>query len=296
MITLVRGPTGGTKTASRAYPTTSSSLCFALALWNGKDPILKERLFGLTGPEGNHGEDVKEYYYYLDSHPHSLVHEDALQIPAADFPYADLIDTNRARGKLTPSTNSSTQASSGRIAISTCLGIRQGGRRGHSCANKCYQSWTRPGRIHLLPTMWFRNTWGWGDSTNVQRPRLWQPGMQANGHGTAVYAEHPTLGRYRLDCEGLPDLLFTENETNLERLVRFAQSTSRTSKTASTRTVVHGRYGEVNAEGEGTKVSAHYRLTVAPGQTATLRLRLTYAMPAQSQEPWPSPADAWSRF
>ncbi len=245
-------------------------LCFALALWNGHDPILKERLFGLTGPEGNHGEDVKEYYFYLDSTPTHSYMNMLYKYPQAAFPYADLVETNRRRGKDAPEYELiDTGAFTDNRYFDILVEYAKAGpddilvrisatNRGHDAAE-----------LHLLPTLWFRNTWSWGSSDPGARPVL-----RRDDAGGNVIAEHPTLGRYVLACAAAPELLFTENETNVARLYGAANPTPYV-KDGINDAVVHGRAEAVNPAGVGTKAAAHYRMTIAPGATASIRLRLT---------------------
>ena len=252
-------------------------LCFALALWNGKDPILKERLFGLTNGEGNHGEDVKEYYFYLDSTPTHSYMKYLYKYPQAAYPYADLVDTNRRRSR-----NESeyelldtgvfendryfdvfveyAKASSEDILVRITAS-----NRGPDSAE-----------LHLLPTLWFRNDWAsWIAESNraTQKPNLRQ--IDAAAGTSAVAATHALLGEFVLACEGEPPLLFTENTTNHERLFPGRKNESRYVKDGVNDCVVHGNQGAVNPEQRGTKVAAHYRVTIAPRQSATVRLRLT---------------------
>ncbi len=249
-------------------------LCFALALWNGKDPILKERLFGLTGPEGNHGEDVKEYYYYLDSTPTHSYMRMLYKYPQSAFPYADLLDTNRRRGKLDPEYE---LIDTGVFAedryFDVFIEYAKADANDILIRISATNRGPEPAELHLLPTLWFRNTWSWGTDEGSTQPRLWQSDAQANGHGTGINAEHPTLGAYRLDCEGAPELLFTENNTNVERLYG-ASNLSPYVKDGITEAVVHGRAEAVNPEGMGTKAAAHYSMMVSSGETVTVRLRL----------------------
>ena len=250
-------------------------LAFALALWNGRDPILKERLFGLTGPEGNHGEDVKEVYHYLDSTPTHSYTRALYKYPQAEFPYARLVEENRRRGKGEPEFE----------LIES--GVFDGGRYFDVVAEyakaapndvairiSVHNRGPEPATLHLLPTLWFRNVWSWGRPDEGSRER---PSIDADSDGELV-AEHPELGRFRLACEPLPEgasheLLFTENDTNLERLYGVANA-SRWVKDAFHERVVQGRSDAVNPERRGTKAAAHYRLELPAGGHATLRLRL----------------------
>ncbi len=251
-------------------------LCFALALWNGHDPILKERLYGLANSEGNHGEDVKEYYYYLDSTPTHSYMKYLYKYPRAAFPYEDLIETNRSRGKLEREYElidtgvfdadryfdvfveyAKASPEDVLIKITVC-------NRGPEAAN-----------LHVLPTLWFRNTWSWSDAAA-------KPGARAvdTGHGPrAIHATHPDLGDRYLYCDRDVPLLFTENETHCE-LLFDTPSASPFVKDAFHRGVVDGEDGACNPAQTGTKAAPHYQLTVGGGESAEIRLRLTDQPPA----------------
>ena len=212
-------------------------LCFALTLWNGRDPILKERLFGLTGHEGNHGEDVKECYFYLDSTPTHSFMRYLYKYPQAAFPYADLVDENRRRdrtqgeyelldtGALDGDRYFDVLVEYAKAATDDILVTITAANRGPD-----------PADLDLLPTLWFRNTWSWTPGTSRPQLRARDP----EGDHAVVTAEHPSLGRRWLLCEGLPELLVTENETNFRRL--WGRPTSRrTSRTGSARTSSRAR-------------------------------------------------------
>jgi hypothetical protein len=248
-------------------------LCFSLALWNGRDPILKERLFGLTGPQGNHGEDVKECYYYLDSTPTHSYLKALYKYPQCAFPYDDLVREAARRGKDAPEyelidTGAFEQdryfdifAEYAKAAPEDILIRITAANRGADDAP-----------LHLLPTLWFRNTWSWGREGEgySERPTI------ARASATAVDATHPSLGEYRLDIEpsaGMPELLFTENETNLARLYGAANPTPYV-KDAFNRRVVEGATDAVNPLGQGTKAAAWYRLVVPARSAITIKLRL----------------------
>jgi hypothetical protein len=248
-------------------------LCFALALWNGKDPILKERLFGLTNSEGNHGEDVKEYYFYLDSTPTHSYMKYLYKYPQSAYPYDELVATNRRRSRQELEYElldtgvfdhdhyfdvfveyAKASPEDILILITVC-------NRG-----------SEPATLHLLPTIWFRNTWSWGG--DASRPMLQQAGT--NG---VITVSHPDLGERFLHAEGAAELLFTENETNTQRLVGVSNRTPFV-KDGINDYIVHGRQSAVNPEKKGTKASAHYPLNVGAGESKTLRLRLSDVAPA----------------
>jgi Glycosyl hydrolase family 63 C-terminal domain len=245
-------------------------LCFALALWNGKDPILKERAFGLTNSEGNHGEDLKEYYFYLDSTPTHSYMKYLYKYPQRAFPYDDLVETNRQRsreeleyelidtGVFDDDRYFDVFVEYAKAAPEDILIKISVSNRGPDEA-----------RLHLLPTLWFRNTWTWWPES--QKPVL----REAAGVGgtSVIAASHPELGDRFLHCEGARSLLFTENETNNERLFS-APNQNRYAKDGINDYIVNGRLDAVNPAKTGTKASAHYQVTVGPGATEVIRLRL----------------------
>jgi hypothetical protein len=247
-------------------------LCFGLALWNGRDPILKERLFGLTGPQGNHGEDVKETYFYLDSTPTHSYMKGLYKYPQREYPYARLLEENARRGKLDPEFE----------IFDT--GVFEGDRYFDVFAEYAKTSpddvlirltvanrGPEEARIDLIPTLWFRNTWSWGRTGEGYWPK---PGITARGE-TSVLAGHSALGRFRLDGEAAPrrpEILFTENETNAARLFG-APNPSPYVKDAFHEYVVNGRADAVHRE-SGTKAGFLYRLSVPPRGQTVVRLRL----------------------
>jgi hypothetical protein len=246
-------------------------LCFALALWNGRDPILKERLFGLTGPEGNHGEDVKESYFYLDATPTYSYAQALYRYPQAEFPYSRLVEENRRRTRLD------------RELELADTGVLADGRYFDVIAE--YAKTTPddvlivvtvtnrgpdPAALHVLPTLWFRNTWAWGRSGEG----YWKKPSLTRGGPGIIRAAHPSLGGYQLAAERAPDLLFTENETNAQRLYDVPNAAAYV-KDAFHEYVVHGRREAVNPNQTGTKAAALYRLELASGASHALRLRLT---------------------
>jgi len=251
-------------------------LCFSLALWNGKDPIIKERLFGLTNSEANHGEDVKEYYFYLDSTPTHSYMKYLYKYPHEAYPYDNLVATNKGRGRQELEYElvdtgvfdgnryfdvfveyAKAAAEDVLIQITVC-------NRGPSAAT-----------LHVLPTLWFRNTWSWGEETT--RPGLYVE--RPTPAGNVITASHRDLGMRFLYLQGNPELLFTENETNTERLFDTPNRTPFV-KDGFNSYIVQGQKDAVNPEKRGTKAAAHYSLTVEGGQSEVLRLRLTTVEPA----------------
>ncbi|HET9473111.1 MAG TPA: hypothetical protein VFO82_04410, partial [Steroidobacteraceae bacterium] len=248
-------------------------LCFALALWNGQDPIIKERLFGLTNKEGNHGEDAKECYFYLDSTPTHSYLKFLYKYPQRAYPYDELVRVNRGRGRHEPEYE----------LIDT--GVFDDGRYFDVFVEYVKESaedilvqisifnrGTDSADLHVLPTLWFRNQWSWGDDSH--RPML---GHVAGRPGVVRAVEHE-LGERFLYCDGQASLLFTENETNTQRLVGMRNRTPYV-KDGINNYIVHGQRDTVNPNQTGTKVAAHYRVTVPPGRSQVLRLRLTPVAP-----------------
>ena len=241
-------------------------LCFALALWNGSDPILKERLFGLTNTEGNHGEDVKEHYFYLDSTPTHSYMKWLYKYPQRAYPYADLVDTNRRRGKHEYEYE---LLDTGVFADDRYFDIFvEYAKASPEDILIQITAWNRgpdDARLHLLPTLWFRNTWSWSGDAPI--PVMWQKSADS------IVALHRDLGERVLDCEGAAELLFTENETNAERLFGSPNRAPYV-KDGIGRYVVEGLRAAVNPDQTGTKAAAHYPLVIAPGKSRTVRLRL----------------------
>jgi len=265
----------------------NSLLCFALALWNGQDPILKERLFGLTNSEGNHGEDVKEYYFYLDSTPTHSYMKYLYKYPQGAYPYEDLINTNRRRSKdeLEYELLDTGIFDEDRYfdvfveyakATATDVLIKI------SVANRGPEA----AELHVLPTLWFRNTWSWTEGGS--KPVL----QKVEGSGISVVHAYHTdslfqsnFSEYYLYCDSIVPLLFTENETNNERLFD-STNTSAYVKDGIHHCVVNGQGEAVNPLQVGTKVSPHYRLTVAAGETKVVCLRLSSSSPTQLPNPF----------
>ena len=250
-------------------------LCFAVAVWNGRDPILKERLFGLTNHEGNHGEDVKECYFYLDGTPTHSYHKALYKYPQQEFPYTRLVEENRRRSR------------DDREYELADTGIFDDDRYFDVFVEYAKASpddilirvtaWNRgpqPAPLHLLPSLWFRNTWAWGrnDEDGNSRPVVRQLDAET------LLADHATLGRMHLsahsDANGAASILFTENETNTQRL--FNATTQATPvKDAFHEFVVNGRRDAIKSEPAGTKAAFHYAWDIPAGarRTVTLRLR-----------------------
>ena len=258
-------------------------LCFALALWNGKDPILKERLFGLTNSEGNHGEDVKEYYFYLDSTPTHSYMKYLYKYPQRAFPYADLVDTNRRRSRNEMEYELlDTGVFNDDRYFDVFLEYAKGEPDDILVQITAINRGPGEAELHLLPTLWFRNDWAsWIAPSNraAEQPTLEQ--IQSARGEIAIMAQHSTLGTYYLYCEGDVPLLFTENTTNNDRLFAGQPNASPYAKDGINDYVVQGRQTAVNPEHRGTKASAHYRQMVGPGQSMTVRLRLTNQGPVE---------------
>jgi hypothetical protein len=259
-------------------------LCFSLAFWNGNDPILKERLFGLTGKEGNHGEDVKEIYYYLDATPTNSYLKGLYKYPQAAFPYTQLLEENRRRSRLDPefeledtgifndSRYFDVFAEYAKIDIDDILIRVRVANRGPNVAS-----------IYLLPTLWFRNIWSWVSHADIAaKPNL------RKAEPSAIEARHPALGTFVLELDGTPELLFTENETNTERLWGYRGQNS-FFKDAFHEFLIHGRHDAVNPQHRGTKACALYPLTLASGQHAIFHFRLARA----GSPEWPR--DGWDK-
>ncbi len=240
-------------------------LCFALALWNEKDPILKERAFGLTNSEGNHGEDVKEYYFYVDSTPTHSYMKYLYKYPQTEFPYRDLLETNRRRTREELEYELlDTGIFDDDRYFDVVLEYAKEGPDDILIRVSVHNRGKQAARVQLLPTLWFRNTWSWGDEG--QKPVL----REAKG---AIVASHPELGEYTLSCGGKPELLFTENETNAERLWGQPNPTPYV-KDAFHRYVISGERDAVNPGKTGTKAAARYVFEVPAGGAEFVQLRL----------------------
>jgi hypothetical protein len=249
-------------------------ICFALSFWNGRDPILKERLFGLTGPEGNHGEDVKEYYFYLDSTPTHSYMKYLYKYPQTAFPYAELVEENSRRERSAPEYE---LLDAGVFNEDRYFDIfieyAKADPEDILCRIQIINRGPEKASLHLLPTIWFRNLWSWGYSN--PRPELRRKVSSADEkNASLIELEEDRYGRRVLYCEGAPELLFTENETNNQRLYGAANSSPYV-KDGINDYIVHGLKEAVNPAQAGTKAAAHYPLEIEAGQSATVRLRFT---------------------
>src|SRR5712664_250501 len=246
-------------------------ICFGLAMWNGRDPILKERLFGLTGNEGNHGEDVKEQYFYLESTPTHTYMRMLYKYPQGEFPYRWLVEENRRRGKDQPEYE---LLDTGVFAENRYFDVFVEYAKADvedmliriTAINRGPQAAT----LHLLPSLWFRNTWSWGKDPRRPSVRI-ASGVPGS---LCTELEHWQYGKRWLLCAGQPELLFTENETNNARLFG-GKNRSPYVKDAFHEYVVYGNTAAVNPDQMGTKMAAYYPLLLDPGQSVTLKLRLT---------------------
>ncbi len=267
-------------------------LCFALAFWNGQDSILKERLFGLSGPEGNHGEDVKEYYFYLDSTPTHSYMKMLYKYPQRAFPYQDLLATNRGRSKHEPEYELfNTGIFSENRYFDIFIEYAKAAADDILIRITAFNRGPDAADLHILPTLWFRNTWSWGwEHHELARPTLKE--ISSESHSVkCVEARHTILGRYLLACEGAGALLFTENETNSQRLFGSSNPTPYV-KDAFHDYVIEGKTDALNPEQVGTKSAALYQRTVAAGESIGVRLRL---MKAEQAEALPQ-REAFSSF
>ena len=260
-------------------------LCFALALWNGVDPILKERTFGLSNGEGNHGEDVKEAYFHLDGLPTHSYQRALYKYPQGAFPYDELLAVNRGRSKQDPEYEiTDTKAFDENRYFDVEIEYAKAGPDDTLIRITATNRGPEEAMLHLLPTLWFRNTWSWGKLTEETevRPELHQ---RAPGE---IEARHATLGTFHWQC-GAPagaefkGFLFTENESNMQRLFGTPNASAFV-KDAFHEAVVHGNAGAVNPACTGTKAAAHYEARIAPGASVVLQLRLADEKVAPSDD------------
>jgi hypothetical protein len=228
-------------------------LCFSLALWNGKDPILKERVFGLTNSEANHGEDVKEYYFYLDSTPTHSYMKYLYKYPQNEFPYLDLINTNRGRSRSDPEYELlDTRIFDGDRYFDVFVEYAKAAATDMLIQISICNRGPDEAVVHVLPTLWFRNTWTWW-------PEETKPSLKdaSRGNATAIAASDASLGDYFLHCEGQPRLLFTDNDTNNRRLFGTANPTPYVKDGINDCVVADGQ-SAINPNNTGTKAAAHY--------------------------------------
>jgi len=252
------------------YSDDKQLLCFCLSLWNGKDPILKERMFGLTNSESNHGEDVKEYYFYVDSTPTHSYMKYLYKYPQAEFPYRDLVETNRHRSREEFEYELlDTGIFDDDRYFDVFVEYAKGGPEDTLVRVTVHNRGPEQAQIHVLPTLWFRNTWTF---EGTKKPALGQVDH------AKILASHRELGEYTLECENAAELLFTENETNAEKLWGQPNQIPYV-KDAFHRYVISGESGAVNPDKTGTKAAAHYILDVPAGGSREVRLRLS-AKPA----------------
>jgi len=254
------------------------TLCFAVALWNGHDPILKERLFGLTNSEGNHGKDVKEYYFYLDNTPTHSYMKYLYKYPQQVYPYADLINQNKKRNKnefeyelLDTDTFKDDQY------FDVYVEYAKKSPEDLLIQITAFNRSNQPAPLSILPTLWFRNSWG-GHKTPTERPTLKK--VEAMPNVAAVEAKHQVIGKCYLYCDGAPQLLFTENETNNQYLSGGTNPTAYL-KDGINNYIINKDPATVNSTPVGTKTSAHYPLTIAAKQSQTVKLRLTHKKPEE---------------
>jgi len=251
-------------------------LCFALALWNGKDPILKERLFGLTNAEGNHGEDVKEYYFYLDSTPTHSYMKYLYKYPQAAFPYGKLIETSRKRSRTEFEYELlDTGVFDQNRYFDVFVEYAKATPEDLLIRITVHNRGPETADLHVLPTLWFRNAWSWHGAKD--RPILRQ--FSATSTRGVVQAAYAAIGDRYLYSEGDAPFLFTENETNTQRIFGVPNRSPYV-KDGINNFVVNGQAGAVNPEKTGTKVSAHHRISVKPGESRVIRLRLSDVAPA----------------
>ena len=249
------------------YCDDKQQLCFALALWNGRDPILKERLFGLTNSESNHGEDVKEYYFYLDSTPTHSYMKYLYKYPQSQYPYLDLVETNRQRSREEFEYELlDTGIFNEDKYFDVFVEYAKADPEDTLIRISVHNRGPEDAELHVLPTLWFRNTWTWEEGE--KKPVLGKIDEEK------ILASHPQLGSYTLQCEGTSELLFTENETNTDRLWKHPNSSAFV-KDAFHRYIISHETDAVNRSQVGTKAAAHYPLKVPAGGSKIVRLRLS---------------------
>src|SRR6266567_4262909 len=255
-------------------------VCFGLALWNEADPILKERLFGLTGNEGNHGEDVKEYYFHLDSTPTHSYMKFLYKYPQRAFPYGQLLEENRRRSKEDPEFELlDTGAFNENRYFDVVVEYAKAASEDILIRITAHNRGPEAARVHLIPTIWFRNTWSW----NQGQTKPVMKRVDAPGKISTLALEHPEAGKLWLHCQGVAETLFTENETNTQRL--YGQTGPAYAKDGINEYIVAGNKDAVNPAQSGTKAAAHYSSEVPAGGSVTIKLRLTKENPATQKNP-----------
>jgi hypothetical protein len=256
-------------------------ICLGLALWNGRDPILKERLFGLTGNEGNHGEDVKEYYFYLDSTPTHSYMKYLYKYPQTEFPYGWLVGENKRRGRQDPEFELlDTGVFNENRYFDVFMEYAKADDEDIFIRITAHNRGPEAAPLHLLPTLWFRNTWSWGK--DLRRPIV-RKAADVPG-SLCAELQHWQYGKRWLLCAGQPELLFTENETNSARLYNSKNRTPYV-KDAFHEYIIRGNKAAVNPAQSGTKMAAHYFMTVGAGESVTIKLRLTDIEPLGGMDP-----------
>ncbi len=262
-------------------------LCFALALWNGRDPILKERLFGLTNSEGNHGEDVKEYYFYLDSTPTHSYMKYLYKYPQAAYPYSDLVQTNHRRGRneLEYELLDTGVFDQDRY-FDVFVEYAKAGPEDMLIKITARSRGSEAAPLHVLPTLWFRNTWSWaGGAKPILGLKRMARASLISAHHTDEIFQRSLPDTHNLYCEGDVPLLFTENETNNERLFQ-SPNASPYVKDGFNNFLIHGQSQAVNPTGIGTKAAPHYLLNIPAGEAHTIRLRLAIEVPGETADPF----------
>ena len=251
-------------------------LCFALTLWNGADPILKERMFGLTGTEGNHGEDVKEYYFYLDNVPSHAYMKFLYKYPQRAYPYADLVEENRRRTRLEPEYELlDTGIFDDDRYFDVFVEYAKAAPDDVLIRITAVNRGTETAPLHLLPTLWFKNVWSWYPAASqMLRPRIERVAVRGASGVSGLKTTHRALPSYSLHCDTPDTFLFTENDTDNERIFGRPNASPYV-KDAFDNYVVHGRHDAVNPAGFGTKAAAHYLRQVPAGESAVIRLRLS---------------------
>jgi hypothetical protein len=246
-------------------------LCFAFGFWNERDPFLKERIFGVSGPEGNHGEDVKELYWYIDSTPSHSFMRMIYRYPQSRFPYEELVAQSGARSRMDGEFEIwNTNAFAENRYFDIEVDYAKADAHDILIRVSAKNCGPEPAPLHLLPTIWFRNTWSWDRA----QPKPTLRKTADDGHVAVITASHPALGDYDLFCDSVDDLFFAENESNSERLWGVPNSTPFVKDSINDR-VVGGKIDMVNSAGFGTKAAAHYKFNIPANETISIRLRLT---------------------